>query len=130
MQNIPVKNPAERNRLLEAPKISYKDSLGIVDLSKWQAHRKQQECISKALAQPLPGPAKGAFLNRAIEVNGKQIQRITPYIWLILTALDSPLLKLLEAATNPSNAEKKELNSEWSSPQKWEACLVFSLSRR
>lgn len=85
----------------------------------------RQRCVERAKTKPLPGPAAGAFIHGGIVAAGKNVQRVMPIHFIILQALDSPLLKMIENAMT-----KKSVEVDYSERQQWELCHVFTCEPR
>ncbi len=108
-------------RLQTKDLISREDALSTINVSLYLQWRGRQSCIAKAQSKALPGESRGAFLNGDINVHGKTVYRIVPRHFVVLTALDSPLLKMMEQAT-----EEKKSEHDWTTEQEWEVCYVFT----
>jgi hypothetical protein len=115
-------------KIIPTKRYTREEALGAVNWGLYGKFRARQDCVRRALAQPLPGPAKGAFLNRAIQVGDKSIHRITPYLWKVIVALDSPMVKLLEQTGKPDKDGKTTIACDWEPEQTWDLCFVFSMS--
>jgi hypothetical protein len=122
-----INDPHEKNRIEKHRTFTREEALSIVKPQLLDNFLQRQASISRSLCKPLPGAARGAFLNRSITVGDKQIQRITAYIWMVIEALDSPLLKLLELSATQKEPGKVEIKTKWKPFQIWELCYIFSL---
>lgn len=83
--------------------------------------RGRQACIERAMATPLPGAAGDAFTKGAISVAGKLVNRVVPTHFAVLQALKSPLLTMLEQATNEAKSAV-----DFDDEQQWQICYVFT----
>jgi len=106
--------------LREAQRIAF-EAVGENGRKRFFEFRGRQACIARAQSKPLPGESRGAFLNSDIKVGDKSIHRLVPRHFIILEAMDSPLLKMMEQAT----AEKKS-GMEWTANQEFEVCYLFT----
>jgi len=106
-----------------APTISYEESLRVVNMDGWRDFKRKQSCAQKAMSKPLPGESRGAFLNGAINICGKSVHRIVPSDFIVLEALKSPILKMMEQATQ-SGEKKSEM--EWTAQEEFEICYIFT----
>jgi hypothetical protein len=94
-------NEIARDDLKEAQRIAF-SAIGEEGRRRFFEFRGRQSCIARAQSKPLPGESRGAFLNSDIKVGDKLIHRIVPRHFIILEAIDSPLLKMMEQAKNQS----------------------------
>lgn len=106
--------------LKEAQRLAW-DSIPETGRQNYFLFRGKQACIEKARSKALPGESRGAFLNDKIKVCDKIVHRIVPRHFVVLTALDSPLLKMMEQAT-----EEKKSDADWNPQQEWEVCYLFT----
>ena len=87
----------------------------------FHAHRERQSCISAAMAKPLPGAAGDAFTRGPVNAAGRKVNKVTPCIWNLLQAVESPIIKMFQQA-----AKSGEAKADWSEAQKWDACYIFT----
>ena len=111
----------DKNRLKNVPKISYEESLKLVDLGKWNEHRKKQGCLAKAASTPLPGPLLGAFMDKSIMVRDKAVCRIVPAHFFVLQKIESKLLGLLSAAE-----ADRQASMDISVEEQFDLCWIFT----
>ena len=88
---------------------------------EWDKFYNRQHCIVRAAAKPLPGASGDAFISGPIRIADKVVKRITPCIWLLLQAVNSPILKMFEDAISTGKS-----NFDWKPPQMWDACWIFT----
>ena len=93
--------------------------------NEWHKFDTRQGAIVKAMAKPLPGAAGDAFISGPINIAGKAVKKITPAIWMLLQAINSPILRMFEEAVS-SGASRVD----WTEPQKWDACWIFTEDTR
>lgn len=103
--------------------VDFKTALSRTNLRPWQDFKHRQNCAQAAASKPLPGESRGAFLNGAIKVADKSVHRIVPSDFVVLEALNSPLLKMMEQSTQ---SEEKRSELEFKTEQEWEICYVFT----
>lgn len=110
-----------KQRLADTPLIPREIALRVMNTKRYDEWRAQQEDIASAQCKPLPGAAFKAFTTGAIKAGGRYVSRVVPAHFAILQALDSPLIKMIENATN-----KKDKEIEFKPSQQWEVCYVFT----
>jgi hypothetical protein len=106
--------------LKEAQRMAW-DAIPKSGRNNYLLYRGRQKCIEMAQSKALPGESRGAFLNNTIKVADKIVHRIVPRHFVILTALDSPMLKMMEQVTAENKSE-----AEWTAQQEWEVCYIFT----
>jgi uncharacterized protein (UPF0248 family) len=109
--------------LSQVPKIDYETAIRAVNFEPYFKFLHRQKCTQQAMSKPLPGESRGAFLNGAINIQGKSVHRIVPSDFIVLEALKSPILKMMEQATQ-SGEKKSEM--EWTAQEEFEICYVFT----
>jgi hypothetical protein len=98
--------------------------LRAVNLDPLKRFQERQRVASKAQARPLPGSSGKAFTSGPIRVGNVTVQRVVPAHFAILQALESPILKMIEDATQKDGEKKSEAN--FKAHQIWDACYVFT----
>lgn len=111
----------QANALASAPMIDRNVAIKAVNLEPYIKFRQEQDAIASARTKPLPGSSLKAFTSGAINAGGKIVQRVVPAHFAVLQALDSPLIKMIENATN-----RKDEEAEFKPAQQWEVCYVFT----
>jgi hypothetical protein len=81
------------------------------------------EALNRAAADPLPGPALGAFLPRREIVGPFEVRRLVPSDLSILQALDHPIIA--EAREN-AQPNKKGLPVNWTYDDAWVLIWMFT----
>ncbi len=89
----------------------------------FHAHRARQSCIGAAMAKPLPGAAGDAYTRGPVNAAGRKVNKVTCAIWALLQAVESPIITMFQQA-----AKSGEAKADWSEPQKWDACWIFTES--
>ena len=103
------------------PPIDRETALKSVNWKPYWDFRRKQDCIGRAMARPLPGAAGTAFTRGQLQAGEKVISRVSPAIWTLLQAVESPILQMFEEAI--ATGESK---FEWKEEQKWDACWIFT----
>lgn len=90
-------------------------------------YHQRQSCIGEAMSKPLPGAAADAMINGCLKVNGRKIYEVVPTHIKCLQAVDSPILKLGQAALDDKN---KSADGNFTDEEEWELCYIFTTPPR
>lgn len=83
----------------------------------------RQSCVKAAMAKPLPGASADAFIKGATKVAGETVHEVYPIHIVCLQAVDSPLLKLVQAA---AVSEEKKGTQNFQEQDEWNVCYIFT----
>ena len=86
-------------------------------------HKGRQSCIRQAMAKPLPGASADAFIKGATRIDGETVREVLPVHIAALQAVDSPLLQMVQKATESTD---KKSNSDFTEQQQWDAAYIFT----
>lgn len=101
--------------------ISREIALRTVNVELYIGWLKREACRKKAAAIPMPGPTLGAFMDDAIEVQGKKVCRIVPAHFFVLQKIESPLLGIMSQL-----AEERQAALRMDNEQLWDICYLFT----
>lgn len=98
-------------------------AVGESGLRRYFEFRGRQSCIRKAQLKPLPGDSADAFLKGATRVGDVTVREVLPIHIACLQAVKSPILELVERATESKDGKG---DSEFSEEDQNCACYIFT----
>lgn len=97
-------------------------AIGESGLRRFFEFRGRQDCIRRAQLKPLPGDSADAFIKGATRVGDVTVREILPIHIACLQAVNSPLLTLVQKATE---SEDKKGDSDFSEDEQNEVCYIM-----
>ena len=90
---------------------------------KVEGYGEKVATVSRANAEPFPGPMAAAFCTGAITIGDIAVRKVVASDWIALKAIESPLLKLIaEWQANPTDPKEVQFSEQ----DQWNICWLFT----